>query len=200
VLALHRPLVIVDEAHNARTDLSFSTLKRFAPSCILEFTATPDTVDYPSNVLHTVSAAELKAEGMIKLPIYLESQQDWRVAISQAIAKRNELEAIARLERSDTGEYLRPIVLLQAQPTYKNKLSVNVETVKECLLKDNHILEDQIAIATGDNNEITNIDLFGHCSTSTDEKCQRSIFGVDWQDEINLHSRQASYQTWSGRV
>ena len=84
VLALHRPLVIVDEAHNARTDLSFTTLKRFAPACILEFTATPDTVDYPSNVLHTVSAAELKAEGMIKLPIYLETQQDWRVAVSQA--------------------------------------------------------------------------------------------------------------------
>ncbi|MBN2119149.1 MAG: DEAD/DEAH box helicase family protein [Anaerolineales bacterium] len=165
VLALHRPLVIVDEAHNARTDLSFATLKRFAPSCILEFTATPDTEDYPSNVLHTVSAAELKAEGMIKLPIYLETQQDWRVAISQAIAKRNELEAIARAERSETGEYIRPIVLLQAQPTYKNKTSVNVETVRECLLKDNHIPEDQIAIATGDNNEITNIDLFApECS------------------------------------
>ena len=133
VLALHRPLVIVDEAHNARTDLSFSTLKRFSPSCILEFTATPDTEDYPSNVLHTVSAAELKAEGMIKLPIYLETQQDWRVAISQAIAKRNELEATAREERAKTGEYLRPIVLLQAQPTYKNKSSVNVETVRECL-------------------------------------------------------------------
>ena len=160
VLALHRPLVIVDEAHNARTDLSFSTLKRFAPACILEFTATPDTEDYPSNVLHTVSAAELKAEGMIKLPIYLETQQDWRVAISQAIAKRNELEAIARAERAETGEYLRPIVLLQAQPTYKSKSSVNVEAVRECLLKDNHIHEDQIAIATGDNNEITNIDLF----------------------------------------
>ncbi len=160
VLALHRPLVIVDEAHNARTDLSFTTLKRFAPSCILEFTATPDTEDYPSNVLYTVSAAELKAEGMIKLPIVLETHQDWRVAISQAVAKRNELEAIARKERADSGEYLRPIVLLQAQPTYKNKASVNVEAVKECLLKDNQIPDDQIAIATGDNNEITNIDLF----------------------------------------
>ncbi len=164
VLALHRPLVIVDEAHNARTDLSFSTLKRFAPSCILEFTATPDTEDYPSNVLHTVSAAELKAEGMIKLPIYLETQQDWKIAISQAIAKRNELDSIARLERAETGEYLRPIVLLQAQPTYKNKQSVNVEAVKAQLLKE-QIPEDQIAIATGDNNEITNIDLFApECS------------------------------------
>jgi type III restriction enzyme len=159
VLALHRPLVIVDEAHNARTDLSFSTLKRFAPSCILEFTATPDTQNYPSNVLHTVSAAELKAEGMIKLPIYLETQQDWKVAISQAIAKRNELDSIARLERAETGEYLRPIVLLQAQPTYKNKSSVHVEAVKEQLLNE-QIPEDQIAIATGDNNKITNIDLF----------------------------------------
>lgn len=160
VLALHRPLVIVDEAHNARTDLSFATLKRFDPSCILEFTATPDTEDYPSNVLHTVSAAELKAEGMIKLPIVLETHQDWRVAISQAIAKRNELEAVARQERAETGEYLRPIVLLQAQPTYKNKASVNVEAVKECLLKDNQIPEDQIAIAIGGSNEITEIDLF----------------------------------------
>lgn len=160
VLALHRPLVIVDEAHNARTDLSFTTIKRFASSCILEFTATPDTEAYPSNVLHTVSAAELKAEGMIKLPIYLETQQDWRVAISQAVAKRNELEAVARVERAETGEYIRPIVLLQAQPTYKNKVSVNVDAVKECLLKDNHIPEDQIAIATGENNEITKLNLF----------------------------------------
>jgi type III restriction enzyme len=159
VLALHRPLVIVDEAHNARTNLSFATLKRFAPSCILEYTATPDTEDYPSNVLHTVSAAELKAEGMIKLPIYLETQQDWKIAISQSIAKRNELDSIARLERVETGEYLRPIVLLQAQPTYKNKPSVNVEAVREQLLKE-HIPEDQIAVATGELNEITKWDLF----------------------------------------
>jgi type III restriction enzyme len=159
VFALHRPLVIVDEAHNARTDLSFTTLKRFAPSCILEFTATPDTVDYPSNVLHTASAAELKAEGMIKLPIYLETQQDWKIAISQAIAKRNELDAIARRERAETGEYIRPIVLLQAQPTYKNRPSIHVQAVKAQLLEEK-IPEEQIAVATGDTNEISNIDLF----------------------------------------
>jgi type III restriction enzyme len=42
VLRINRPLVIVDEAHNARTALSFDTLARFRPAAILEFTATPD--------------------------------------------------------------------------------------------------------------------------------------------------------------
>jgi type III restriction enzyme len=160
VLAAHRPIVIVDEAHNARTKLSFTMLKRFAPACIIEFTATPDTEEHPSNVLHTISAAELKAEGMIKLPIYLETHQDWRVAISQAVAKRNELEALSRSERNATGEYLRPIVLLQAQPHRQYSLTQTVEVVKECLLKDNQIPEDQIAIATGDTHEIEDVDLF----------------------------------------
>jgi len=165
VLALHRPIVIVDEAHNARTDLSFTTLSRFSPSCILEFTATPAKEGHPSNVLHTVSAAELKAEGMIKLPIYLETQQDWRAAIAQSVGKRNELESLARAERAKTGEYIRPILLLQAQPTYKGKSSITVEMVKECLMKDNHIPEDQIKKATGEEYEIEGMDLFAEdCS------------------------------------
>jgi type III restriction enzyme len=160
VFALHRPIVIVDEAHNARTELSFKTLARFSPACIIEFTATPDTEDNPSNVLHTVSAAELKAEGMIKLPIYLETNQDWKVAIAQAITKRNKLEAAAHAERPGSGEYIRPILLLQAQPTYKNKASITVDAVKECLLIDNQISEDQIKKATGEEYEIEGLDLF----------------------------------------
>lgn len=160
VLALHRPIVIVDEAHNARTELSFRTLARFSPSCIIELTATPDTEDNPSNVLHTVSAAELKAEGMIKLPIYLETHQDWKVAIAKAVAQRNELESVSRAERAATGEYIRPILLLQAQPTYKNKPSITVDMVKECLLVDNQIPAEQIKKATGEEYEIEGLDLF----------------------------------------
>lgn len=76
VFRLRNPIIIVDEAHNARTDLSFETLARFRPSCIIEFTATPATKSKPSNVLHAVSAAELNAEEMIKLPIRLESRAD----------------------------------------------------------------------------------------------------------------------------
>jgi len=60
------PLVIVDEAHNARTPLSFDTLKRFAPAFILELTATPATDSKSgSNVLVRVSARELRDATMI---------------------------------------------------------------------------------------------------------------------------------------
>ena len=81
VLRLRHPVVIVDEAHNARTSLTFETLARFEPSCIIEFTATPDRENNPSNILHTVSAAELKAEEMIKMPIHLQTQPDWKELI-----------------------------------------------------------------------------------------------------------------------
>jgi len=116
-LRLRRPIVIVDEAHNARTKLSFSTLGNVMPSCIIEFTSTPDRKDNPSNVLHHVSAAELKAADMIKLPLRVitrhPSQKDQLLA--EAIALRSDLEKIAATESQKTGEYLRPIMLLQAE-------------------------------------------------------------------------------------
>ena len=107
VLRLRRPLVIVDEAHNARTAL-FETLARFDPSGIIEFTATPARERNPSNVLHSVSAAELKAEAMIKMPIRLVTRPDWKELLSDAIACRHHLEKIANLERQVTGEYSAP--------------------------------------------------------------------------------------------
>jgi type III restriction enzyme len=68
LLALARPLLLVDEAHNAQSPLSVEVMRRIAPACIIEFTATPAS---NSNILHSVSAAELKAEEMIKLPVML---------------------------------------------------------------------------------------------------------------------------------
>jgi len=47
VLRLWKPVIIMDEAHKARTKPSFETLERFAPSCIIEFTATPETEHGP---------------------------------------------------------------------------------------------------------------------------------------------------------
>src|SRR3989304_3112421 len=69
------------------------------------------------NVLHHVSAAELKAEDMIKLPLRRitrhPSQRDQLLA--EAIALRADLEKLAATEAQKTGEYLRPIMLLQAE-------------------------------------------------------------------------------------
>ena len=93
LLALQNPLIIIDEAHNARTELTFDTLRSLNPAAIIEFTATPNTsVDNGSNVLFHVSAAELKAEEMIKLPIMLaEEAQGWKQAVSDAVANEIDL-------------------------------------------------------------------------------------------------------------
>lgn len=99
VLRLRRPFVVVDEAHNSRTELAFDVLARFRPSGVMELTATPDTERTPSNVLHSVSAAELKAEEMIKLPVVLETEPNWQQCLADAKARRDALHALAAQER-----------------------------------------------------------------------------------------------------
>lgn len=168
VLRMRRPMVIVDEAHNARTDLSFDTLGRLSPSLIVEFTATPVTPDehkpekgiYASNVLHHVSAAELKAEEMIKLPVILRGRADPRDTISDAMAWLDELSATARAEESITGEFVRPVMLLQAEPRSKDKPTLHAEEVKKLLIEDFRVPDEHIVIATGDSKGLDGVDLF----------------------------------------
>ena len=150
VLRLRRPFVIVDEAHNSRTPLSFETLSRFDPAGIMELTATPDTVKTPSNVLHSVYAAELKGEEMIKLPIRLETEPDWQQCLADAIARREELNAIAESERRQGEVYLRPIVLIQAQARSKVKETLDVDRVREELIANHRIPVEEIVVATGE--------------------------------------------------
>ena len=163
LLAMHRPVVIVDEAHNARTPLSFSVLDGFHPSCIVEFTATPDTRTNPSNVLYSVSARELQAEDMIKMPIEVVGRPSaWRELIQDAINCRNGLEKEAVIERQmPHHEYIRPILLFQAMKKSKtDDGSIHAERLKEILIHDYRIPEEQIRIATGDCYELDGVDLF----------------------------------------
>ena len=165
LLCVKRPLVIVDEAHNARTDLSFETLARFNPSAIIEFTATPDTINNPSNVLYTVSAAELQAEDMIKMPIQLETKPNWKELLTAAMAQRNALEIDAGKEQQETGEYIRPVMLIQAQPRRRDQETLTVEIVEKCLLEEHKIPEEQIARATGEDRGLDDVDI-------NDPKCE----------------------------
>lgn len=150
VLRLRRPFLIVDEAHNSRTPLSFSTFAQFRPGGIMELTATPDTENTPSNVLHSVSAAELKTEAMIKLPIRLETEGDWQKCLAYAIDCRDQLQAAADVERRQGAPYLRPIVLIQAEPRRKDVETRDVDAVKKALVENHNIPEDEIVIATGE--------------------------------------------------
>lgn len=156
LLRLHRPIIIVDEAHNARTDLSFATLGAILPSCIIEFTATPARSGTPSNVLHHVSAAELKAENMVKLPVRVMTRHPSQreQLLTDALTLRTDLERLAIAEGQQTGEYLRPILLIQAERVD------DCEPLRDRLAADFQIPRDTIKISVGKLDElkaITNI-------------------------------------------
>ena len=108
-----KPLIIVDEAHNAKSPLSMDMFQRVNPSCVVEYTATPAE---NSNVLYSVSAAELKAEQMIKLPIMLSEHKTWQQAVSASVLEREKLAKVAKQDR----DYIRPIVLFQAEALNSN--------------------------------------------------------------------------------
>ena len=159
LLRLRCPLVIVDEAHNARTSLSFETLARFNPSCILEFTATPDEDPKgdPSNILTHVSAAELKEAEMIKLPIRLKTRANWREAVKGALDQQALLERLAREEEAGGSEYIRPIVLFQAQPDVLGEGNITFSILKQALISEFSIPEEQIAVSTGKQNDLEGV-------------------------------------------
>ena len=158
VLRLRRPFLIVDEAHNSRTELAFDTLAKFRPSGVMELTATPDTERTPSNVLHSVSAAELKAEEMIKLPVVLEAEPNWQQCLADAIARRNELQQLADTERRTGANYLRPIVLIQAEARRQDVETLDVDRVRQELIDNHRIPTNEIVIATGEERGLEKID------------------------------------------
>lgn len=150
LLTLHRPLVIVDEAHNAGTNLMHEVFTRIQPECVFEFTATPTDA---SNILYNVSASQLRHEQMIKLPIVLTEHQTWEQAVQDAIFTRKKLADLAAKE----PDFLRPIVLIQAEEKGKE---VTVDVVEKFLLETCGLSRSQIAIATGTQRELDGVNLF----------------------------------------
>ena len=153
VVRMDNPLVVIDEGHKTKTQLSIDFIKDLNPCFIIEYTATPRG---GSNILVDISASELKEEEMVKIPIVLESTTQWQNAVSEGIVQRNKLEKEAKKLK---GEYIRPIALLQAQPKSKTSNNITVEQLKEFLLNAK-IDEEEIAIKTSEKNDIENVDLF----------------------------------------
>jgi type III restriction enzyme len=148
------PVVIVDESHHATSKLSIEMLKNFNPSFVLELTATPRE---NSNIISVVKARELKSAHMVKLPVIVYNQQRQEDVFLSAISLRNRLEIEAAKSEEKTGKYIRPIVLLQAQPNISEE-STTYEKIRNTLI-DIGIPREQIAVKTGDKDEIKDTDL-----------------------------------------
>ncbi len=156
VIKINNPLVILDEGHNVQTTLSFDMLRLLNPSFILEYTATPRS---ESNVLVQVLASELKAEKMVKIPIYLANVTQWQEAIRDGVEQLKKLDKLASNEKRQTKEYIRPIALLQAEQEKVDEEKIYVEKIKTFLLEEMKIPEEEIAIKTAKNDEIEKVDL-----------------------------------------
>jgi len=155
VLNALRPVVVIDEAHNADSDLSVDMLKNLNPAFVLELTATPRE---RSNLISIVDSLALKKENMVKLPTIAYNNADQTEVILNAIALRNNLENAAKKEREEGAPYVRPIVLFQAQPASKEVETQTFDKLKQKLI-DCEIPEHEIAIKTANINTLKNVDL-----------------------------------------
>lgn len=154
VIRYLNPVVIVDESHHATSDLSVEMLQNFNPSFVFDLTATPKK---KSNIISFVDAARLKKANMVKLPVIVYNRKSQADVYADAIAIRSKLEAQAKRDQQISGRYIRPIVLFQAQPR-NNADSTTYEKIKKTLV-DGGIPEAEIAIKTGDKDELKNVDL-----------------------------------------
>lgn len=149
------PIVVVDESHNAESDLSVEMLNNLNPSLVLDLTATPKE---NSNIISFVNALALKKENMVKLPVVVYNHHKKEEVITSALHLQRRLEIIAKEEEKATGKYIRPIILFQAQSNIKGKGNTTFQKIKEQLIKIK-IPEEQIKIKTSGIDELKGIDL-----------------------------------------
>ena len=149
------PVVVVDESHNAESDLSVEMLNNLNPSFVLDLTATPKP---NSNIISFVNAMALKKEHMVKLPVIVYNHHKKEEVITSALHLQRQLELHAIEEEKITGKYIRPIILFQAQSNIKGKDNTTYLHIKEQLIKLK-IPEEQIKIKVSGLDEIKGIDL-----------------------------------------
>jgi type III restriction enzyme len=149
-----RPVVVVDESHNAESQLSVEMMKNLNPDFILDLTATPRN---NSNIISFVDALALKRQHMVKLPVIVANRASKGEVIESALILRRQLEDLARQEEAAGGKHIRPIVLFQAQPRTDDD-NTTFEKIRDKLV-ELKIPAEQIKIKTADINELKGVDL-----------------------------------------
>lgn len=157
IIRSFNPVIVLDESHNAESELSTDMLQNLNPSFILDLTATPKD---KSNIISFVNALELKKEHMVKLPVIVYNHHDKNEVINSALHLQRQLELLAEQEEKEGGRYIRPIVLFQAQPRTKDE-NIDFKKLKEKLLNLG-IPEDQIKIKTAEIDELKGINLMAN--------------------------------------
>lgn len=159
-----KPFIIIDEFHKVFTPLAKKTIDNLNPEMILGLSATPKQ---GMNNLCTVTGLELKEEEMVKLDLHIippvgNVENDWKAMLQNIMEKRQSLEDKAIELRQETGQYIRPIALIQCERTGKDQRGkgfVHSEDVKEHLM-DEGVNPSEIAIKSSDKNDIEDINLF----------------------------------------
>lgn len=164
VIRVSKPFIIIDEYHKVFTPLAKKTIDGLNPEMVLGLSATPKE---GMNNLCVVSGLELKDEEMVKLDLHIippvgQIDNDWKAMLQNIIQKRDNLEVKSIEFRRETGQYIRPIALIQCERTGKDQRGkdfVHSEDVKEHLINEG-INPSEIAIKSSSKNDIENVDLF----------------------------------------
>ena len=161
-LRLLSPLIILDEGHKAYSEGAQDTLRGFNPCLIVELSATP----VQSNVLVEITGQELHREEMIKLDLHVvnKASPDWRDTLLACYNKRCLLEAKAKEHAANTGEYIRPICLIQVERTGRDQEGgkfIHSEQVREHLVKILGVPAEQVAVKTSEKDELKEADDIG---------------------------------------
>jgi len=165
-----RPIVIIDEGHRAYTENAKNTLCGFNPCFMLELSATPNKKEHHSNVLISISGAELKKEEMIKLPINLYSLKDgtWKEALAKGYEILAKITKTAQRIKTTEATYIRPIMLVRVERTGKEQREkgfTHSEDVKDYLIENFNIRPEEVRIKSSTKDELGGEDLLSEYST-----------------------------------
>jgi len=162
-LRLLNPVIILDEGHKAYSETAQGTLRGFNPCMIVELSATPAR---GSNILVDIRGIELNREEMIKfdLHIFNKASPDWKDTLLESHNHLEMLKEKAHEYAGQTGNYIRPICLIQVERTGKAQRGsglIHSEVVREHLIKVMGIPPEQVAVKTSEKDELKEVDDVG---------------------------------------
>ncbi|HEC02946.1 MAG TPA: restriction endonuclease subunit R [Phycisphaerales bacterium] len=162
-LRLLNPVIILDEGHKAYSETAQGTLRGFNPCVIVELSATPAR---GSNKLVDITGIELNREEMVKfdLHIFNKASPDWKDTLLDSHNHLEMLKEKAREYSGQTGNYIRPICLIQVERTGKAQRGagfIHSEDVREHLTKVMGVPPEQVAVKTSEKDELKEVDDVG---------------------------------------